>query len=694
MEKRRSAYDKASARVERNREERSRLRGEALENIAIIGSVYAATKPSIEFNYRLRLMANNANLTEKQLRVVQQRIQQISNETKQTDTEILAGLSSLIAAGMEFETAIDTISSVGKAATTTGGEIEEFAQTTDALNKSLKINPRNMLSALDAVYVAGKEGKFEFRDMAQYFPALAAGMAKFGGSGVGAAAQLAAAAQVARDVTGDASRAATLVDNFLTKLTSPQTIKRFGQFGVDAETALRQGMQRNEDPFLLGLNLLHKAIGNDPLAVGKIFEDMEVQKMALALMQNTKRYQDVKAAALKGSGELDRDFQKVKEETAIKLKELGNAWSRLFRMIAGASGGNIGSIVQGLTELTRSVTEFVQRNPRLVGAITTATIGLVGLKVAVFGAEYATKLVQTPFDLADKAFKKFGLGVSFARVRLALLGAAAPAAAAGTTAAGAAAGTASVGFGALVATAAPFLIVGTAIAAIGFTIWKNWQPLKAFLGGLWEGLRQGLAPVGAAIEQAFGPLKGIRQWFGSLFEQIGLTGEQFAAVFSKGIWLGQTFGSGLGLVFTSVIGAIGATVQSIGYLGSSLKNLATGNWGALKTDTATFKKAIEGYHNAVGASFKNLFASPDYSAAGKAGDTHAKLTGPGKVPAPGGAAAGTVPGPSTSIQNNTFNVSIQVPPGAKPEEVARAARQELDKMIRDAEARRRSAMHN
>ncbi len=726
LEARRLGYERASAALDRNRSERARLRGEALENIAIVGGIYASMRPSIEFDFRLRLMANNADLTDKQLQIVRQRIRQIADDTKQTDTSILEGLSSLIAAGMEFETALSAMPAVGKAATTTGGEIAEFAQTADALNKSLKIDPRDMLSALDALYLAGKEGKFEFRDMAQFFPALAAGMAKFGGRGVAAAAQLAAAAQVARDVTGDASLAATLVDNFLTKLTSPQTLKKFQMFGVDAESAMREGMRRHADPFLLGLGLLRRAIGNDPLSIGKIFEDMEVQKMALALMQHTKRYQDVKAAASKARGELDRDFAKVTEELTIKVKGLGNAWFRFFQSLALAGGGRVGAAIEGLTRLTRAATAFTVEHPRLVGAVVATAGALVTLKIATFGARYAMVIAKEPFLIAGKAIRWLGLQASMARVQMLLMGeaggvgaaaqlgripllgrlasmfglvgAAAPAAAAGTTAAGAVAGTATAGFGALIGAAAPVLAIGAALAVLGTIIWKQWEPLKAFFTGIWQGITASMAPVGRALGQVFEPLRPAWQWFKSVlatvFGQTKLTGSEFKSIF----WWGQKVGAVLGAVFAGLAVTIGTVIQTLGFLGNALTRLASGDFAGVGRAWKEYKAAMQGYGNMLVGAGQNIIAGPNNAAANRAAAQRelsipgAKRTSSGLfvVPAPAKENARAL-GDTITIH---APITIHAAPGQNAQDIAEAARREFERMVRDANARRRSALHD
>ena len=41
----------------------------------------------------------------------------------------------------------------------------------------------------------------------------------------------------------------------------------------------------------------------------------------------------------------------------------------------------------------------------------------------------------------------------------------------------------------------PIGLLGTAFVTAGVLIYKNWEKVKAFFGGFWEGLKSGLAPV-------------------------------------------------------------------------------------------------------------------------------------------------------------------------------------------------------
>ena len=140
-----------------------------------------------------------------------------------------------------------------------------------------------MEGALTGLIAGGKEGQFEFRDMARHFPALTSQVRKFRVEGEEAAAMLASMLQVAILGTGDAGIAANNLQNFLQKLRSPETIKRFAEEAVDITGVL-------EDAVLKGINPIEAAIA-------KVQDLTGVSSEELALMLDTARAKGLEGAA-------------------------------------------------------------------------------------------------------------------------------------------------------------------------------------------------------------------------------------------------------------------------------------------------------------------------------------------------------------------------------------------------------------
>ncbi|MFM0699538.1 hypothetical protein [Paraburkholderia sediminicola] len=106
-----------------------------------------------------------------------------------------------------------------------------------------------------------------------------------------------------------------------------------------------------------------------------------------------------------------------------------------------------------------------------------------------------------------------------------------------------------------------------AVAVAALVIRKYWEPIKAFLGGMFSGLISGLAPLGAALGAAFGALgaigaalkpvfapvidlfAGLWNWFSQLLEPVRSTGAELSAAAGYGRTFGEVLGGALRFVF-------------------------------------------------------------------------------------------------------------------------------------------------
>lgn len=101
----------------------------------------------------------------------------------------------------------------------------------------------------------------------------------------------------------------------------------------------------------------------------------------------------------------------------------------------------------------------------------------------------------------------------------------------------------------------PVGLVITALAGVALVIWKHWQPIKTFLGGVVEGFKAAAAPIGAAFE----PLKPMFQWIGEkvqalwswftdLLAPIKYTSQELSHAAEMGRSFGEELASGLSMV--------------------------------------------------------------------------------------------------------------------------------------------------
>jgi hypothetical protein len=125
-------------------------------------------------------------------------------------------------------------------------------------------------------------------------------------------------------------------------------------------------------------------------------------------------------------------------------------------------------------------------------------------------------------------------------------------------------------------------VIGVAVAGLALLIYKYWQPIKAFVSGVWQGFTSALSPVVESLQ----PLINLLSPIGELFSWVGdavswvvgafndlLTPVQLGAEqLSEFSSVGQTVGKVLGTVFKALFAPISLVIKGIGLLGDLWNN--------------------------------------------------------------------------------------------------------------------------
>lgn len=109
--------------------------------------------------------------------------------------------------------------------------------------------------------------------------------------------------------------------------------------------------------------------------------------------------------------------------------------------------------------------------------------------------------------------------------------------------------------GLLGALLSPIGLVVAALAGVALVVWKYWQPISAFLGGVVEGFKAAAAPISAAFE----PLQPVFQWIGDkvqalwgwftdLLTPVKSTSAELQSAASMGRQFGEALAAGLNMV--------------------------------------------------------------------------------------------------------------------------------------------------
>ena len=357
-----------------------------------------AIPEAFALEHQLRELGNVGQLSAEQLKEMDERLGSISRHTNQFRSEIAEGLNVLVASGIAPEKALDYMNVIGRTATAAQAEIVDISKTAFAVTDNLKVNVDDLGKTMDILAQAGKEGRFELKDMSAAFPSLTAGASMLGMRGVPAVSQLGAALQVAMKGAGSAAEAATNFESFLQAITSPMAVNRFKElYGVDLPQFLNQVIAENKDPIEEMVMLINHLTGGDVFKVSEIFRNKTDLNFLKPMMQNLDEYRRIKASALGADGIMDEDFNHMMETTneqfkllKINMKEL--VFPHLHKPI----------------EKINQLLTAINKNPLLQKGIFTAIIGTIGAGVVLTTLGTATILV-------GKLVKGYGAFLSVAR---------------------------------------------------------------------------------------------------------------------------------------------------------------------------------------------------------------------------------------------------------------------------------------
>jgi TP901 family phage tail tape measure protein len=529
---------------------------------AFRGAVAAPLQAAADFETALEDIAQKAGLPSENLDALGQKITEVARQTNQAASEVAAGVDAMVGRGASIETALAVADPIGRAATAYRAATEDLAATAMTATDNLKVPAEQMGRAFDVLAQAGKAGAFELADMARFMPDLGARYAAFGQEGVGALADLAAAAQVVRKDTGDAGSAATRLGNVLQKTYSPATVKKFADQGIDLISEMEKAAARGLTPLEAIAEITNNALGGDLTKLGILFEDAEAQAGLRSLIQHREEYQRIREEALKAQGVVMKDYQR-RVRTAAGAQARWNAALETLKVTLGSTLVPIMSdLLDRIVPLIARLGDWIAANPRLVGGIVAATGALIAFKGALAALRFVGLLGTSG------ALSLLAAGMSTVGAAAIRMGGAARGAVALQTALGAMAGGQTLGvlsklgiglraavfavpgvsalsgaiaaIGAAVATiSAPiwgaFALAAAAVAAAGVAIWKYWDRITAVLSGVGQAIGEILAP-------AFEKIRPVLDWFAPLGDAIAAGWERAkGAIAAVGDWLGSVF---------------------------------------------------------------------------------------------------------------------------------------------------------
>jgi TP901 family phage tail tape measure protein len=356
----------------------TRLFALAAAGYAVRAALGAITGPTGNFETTLVDIAQKAELSGVQMEALGGRIRLLAREVGRGANETAKGMDVLLAQGLKLPQAVSIMPAIMRTATAYRAEVDEVAKAGMSVMTSLKVEAVSMQRAFDAMAQAGNEGAFELKDMARYFPSLAAIGQTRGMTGIAGVAQLSSALQVIRMNAGTSEEAATRLSDVLIKMTSDETIKKFKKLGVDIEGMLKKGKAEAEkagkpfDFIQTSVEAIMKATKGNPDAIKKIFADKEALQGAGALVQHFADFLRISQASRNASGVVNRDFGTRMKSYEATVASFNGAVEEL-RIALGSR------FMPTLTEFIRSLTGLLDSLDKRVTIIDKVRAAIEGL---------------------------------------------------------------------------------------------------------------------------------------------------------------------------------------------------------------------------------------------------------------------------------------------------------------------------
>ena len=497
--------------------------------------------------------------------------------------------------------------------------------------------------------------------------------------------------------------------------------------------------------------------------IGKLVGSLDTYKNALGLVADEQNY----------AGSMEKEYAARAATTENNLQLLKNQIARLGITIGNALLPALNNLVGTVAKPLEGLTALAERFPIVTQVVMGSVAALAAGKIAVIGLGYAFTFVKGPIlamttavhsaraGLALMQAQAVATGIStgilslaWQRLQTGALGLIAPikSAALAFWAMLPAIGATTV---ALLANPITWIVagIGAAVAGMVLVIRKYWDPLAAYVGGVFEGIRSAmqpaitslftalapLAPIGQAVASVFGFIAdGVSRvvgWIGALLAPVTLTQDEFASLSASGQSLGAVIGGVLSAAFTGLTLPIRAVGTLVGWVIEGFTALVsfsplalisaawqpvadfmTGLWSGI---TATVGQAIDwiagkigwvmNAGKQVGAWFGSLFGSGQPgSTAGRpaasarpvsVGSAVSSLSGASSLPAGSPALAMPMPAQPLTARGNT-NVSlsapitVNAPPGMDAREIAALIESRLRALMRETTRSPAAAMYD
>ena len=336
------------------------------------------------------------------------------------------------------------------------------------------------------------------------------------------------------------TQAGTSLRSAMLRLAAPpkQAAKALKSLGVSAKDS--RGNMRALTDILMDVERKTKMGTGDRMAYYKAIFGTEAATAMVELVKQAgvNGIQEFTDKLKNSAGRAEQVAQTMADNLLGDIKNLESAREAVGIAIYDTISDDMRASIQSITEMVRKVNEWIKANPELTAKIVKWGAAMAGAVTALGALSLLTSFVFYPIarlvlglsklDVILPKFMGKVIDVSGAISRwllspLKLL---------------------------------PYILSlsGVAFIGAGLLIYKFWQPIKAFFGGFWEGLKSGLTPVlekfqplGTAFSVVVGWIEKAVKWFTDLLSPVQSTKEDLDAAASAGKQFGEWIAAGIDL---------------------------------------------------------------------------------------------------------------------------------------------------
>jgi len=380
------------------KEQGGNLKGEAIGAAGVVMGVVnpmrAAIATSSEYRVEMTRIGNTADMTREQSRSMGNELLEQSVKYGVAADKLKGGLGEMVAGGIDPTTSLKSMGSMASVIKAYNADATEVGATNNALITSMGYTAEGLKRPWDILATSAAQGNFELKDMAKWLPTLGASVKSLGSKGDVGTATSGAFLQIAKKGAGSADEAANNYQQFLQKLSQGTTEKNAKGMGFSIRDTILQAKKEGIDPIEAAVSKIKDMTGGDQFKLAELFPDQQAQNFLRPAIQNWEEYKKIKDASLNGDGKVDKDAQKIAEESAAISEKAGAAWTRFKVVIGDALTPAWNKVLKGFTKVANLVSDGVTKYPQLAAGILTVVVALASFKVGSFAVRAAMLLLK------------------------------------------------------------------------------------------------------------------------------------------------------------------------------------------------------------------------------------------------------------------------------------------------------------